>query len=317
MRGRTIRDTVATLLLITGLVLLPLGLLAHWAHRTLFDTEGFVQAVGPLADDESVRNSFAHAVVAGIVEPEATVGTLNDRFGILPDNWTDSIKDVPQQVAGLAVAVIDKPGFSEYWRSANGSGHAMAIAVLSGRTPDNMAVTQGGLALDLSSLRGEILAEARAQGFEVYSSDLKVLPERVVIVDAEYLYEARQYYDLGRVLLPALFVAPLVLIALGVALSRHRAAALRRTGLGITVAVTALGGLWLVCWGLVDRLLDGTPLMLNERVVFAAMTKNLIWSMLVMLGAGAAMVFLGSRALAADRDAPQQQAGPAPVALRG
>ena len=58
----TARRIIAAVLLILASILAPFAVGAHWAQRTLTDTQQFAQTVGPLADDPIVQQAVERAV---------------------------------------------------------------------------------------------------------------------------------------------------------------------------------------------------------------------------------------------------------------
>ena len=54
-----VRSIAALLALILGLVLLPLGTVTYWGHRTVTDSERYLETVQPLAYDEDVQDSVS------------------------------------------------------------------------------------------------------------------------------------------------------------------------------------------------------------------------------------------------------------------
>ena len=79
-----VRSIAAVIALILGLGLLPLGTVTYWGHRTVTDTERYLETMQPLAYDEDVQDSLSVFITHKIeeqIDPEALV-VARHRF-----NW--------------------------------------------------------------------------------------------------------------------------------------------------------------------------------------------------------------------------------------
>ena len=100
-----VRSIAAVIALILGLGLLPLGTVTYWGHRTVTDTERYLETMQPLAYDEDVQNSLSVFITDKIeeqIDPEALVNQL---FAGLIEEYP-SLKALVPIVSGAVDSLI-------------------------------------------------------------------------------------------------------------------------------------------------------------------------------------------------------------------
>ena len=71
------RSAAAVVLIVVGALLAPVAVAATWTERTLTDTDRYVDTVGPLADDPTVRSARAGRLTEAVMS-RIDVGALVD-----------------------------------------------------------------------------------------------------------------------------------------------------------------------------------------------------------------------------------------------
>ena len=134
------RSIAALLALILGVGLLPLGTITYWGHRTVTDTERYLETMQPLAYDEDVQDSLSVFLTEKIeeqVDPEALVNQL---FAGLIEQYP-ALKALVPVVSGamdsLIAQVVDRlvrsDQFKQLWDLANTAAQKGLMAILEGR----------------------------------------------------------------------------------------------------------------------------------------------------------------------------------------
>ena len=220
------RGLLSGLIALLAAALLPVAITAVWTAERVTDTDGYVGAVGPLADDPDVQQ----AVTERLEQYAADVVGL-DQFGQLQ-----------QQTVRLAVrtavsAVVTSPSFRPIWEEANRQGHAEVLRTL---RDDNDGEIRP---LDLTVMVDAVVDALRALGLplqDVAPPGLLFTPDHQQLRAAQVGY---QLLDAARVWLPVVWV---VLVALALVAAKRRLRALAILA-GASIASVAL--LWPVLAG--------------------------------------------------------------------
>jgi len=221
-----VRGLLSGLIALLAAALLPVAITAVWTAERVTDTDGYVGAVGPLADDPDVQQ----AVTERLEQYAADVVGL-DQFGQLQ-----------QQTVRLAVrtavsAVVTSPSFRPIWEEANRQGHAEVLRTL---RDDNDGEIRP---LDLTVMVDAVVDALRALGLplqDVAPPGLLFTPDHQQLRAAQ---EGYQLLDAARVWLPVVWV---VLVALALVAAKRRLRALAILA-GASIASVAL--LWPVLAG--------------------------------------------------------------------
>ncbi|MBM7516851.1 hypothetical protein [Nocardioides nitrophenolicus] len=219
---RTLALTVTVLL---ATLVAPFAIAGSWLTARVDDRAAYVDTVGGLADDPTVRRVLADAAADGAVEALQE----NIPFG-LPSGvrtWADQ----------AARAAVESPEFPAFWRTANGDVHDQVLAVL--KDPD--APADGSITVDAGPLVDLVLARLEDRGIPVgLLPDVEV---RVPVERESKVAEAGPAYravDGVSRLLPFVWIG-LVVIALIVA--RGWRAEVRALGFALLGVALAAAGL--------------------------------------------------------------------------
>ena len=221
MRARSLTATVLGLL---ACVALPLALASAWTSRTVEDTDRFVAAVGPLAQDAAVQ-----AAAEQRLEDAITAAIGLDLEGPLGSAFATALHTV-------VVKVVESDAFPPAWEAAVSSAHDEAIAVLEGKEP-----ADGRISLRLGTLVNTVLGLLDERGLLPPSAPTSVEVSLPVmdVADLERARSAYQTLDAAGLWLPLLWAA---LFAATVALAVRRGRALAWLAAGSALGLVLLLG---------------------------------------------------------------------------
>lgn len=147
---------IAAALAVVTLIAATVGL---WTHRTLLDTETYVETVAPLARDTRVIDAIASRLtteVVDLLEIERRVSeTLPREYSLLAIPITEAARN---QLRQLLIRAMETDQFSRVWESANRLAHKTVVAIL--RNEARYVDTAGGeVKIDLVLLGAEVIRE--------------------------------------------------------------------------------------------------------------------------------------------------------------
>ena len=225
----------AKALLVVGCVVLLLANLTVWLRLTALDTDRFVRALAPLADDPQLDDGLAVALTDRIltrVDVQARVEAA------LPNDNPLVVATVTRLARSLVQDtlrnVLASDAFSTIWTEALERTHRRALQVIDG--------ADGSVALQLTDVLTRADAALQERGLDLIDSSTIDEVGQVVIARSDQVQTAGQAVDTLRTLAVVLPVAALVVLALAVVLARDRRRALGLVGVGVavTMVVTAV-----------------------------------------------------------------------------
>lgn len=247
------RRLAAAALATLGLLLLPAAVMAHWATVQLVETERFVAALAPLADDPAVQDRIILEVTTLVDEQLDISGVtaelltgLGEALNLGP-RATDALDLISEPVAAGVRALIEdvvsekvrSPQFSAAWQSSVTVLHTQTIRLLSGDPNSLLAIDRDGtLSLPLGPIVAEVRGALIAQGVP-FAAAIPEVDRSIVFAELPNLALARVVYQVGISVgawLPWICAA---LLAGGLVLSPRRPLVLRTVGV-LTVVVTGL-----------------------------------------------------------------------------
>lgn len=212
-----LRTSISGLLGLLACLLLPFGVLSVWVAQQVGDTTAYVDTVGPLAENQTVKDETTSRVSAEIGRkvPEA--------------------KQEQATVDLVVRRVVDGPEFPGVWRTANRVAHQELVKILA---DDSQA---DRVTINLQPVAKEAAAGLRKEGLPVRAD--QVPPIRFTVARGEDLRQAQDGYAIAE---DAGFWSPIVwvlLVALTLLVARRRLQALAwlAAGSAVMVAVAVLG----------------------------------------------------------------------------
>ncbi|HEY5155168.1 MAG TPA: hypothetical protein VIJ47_10575 [Acidimicrobiales bacterium] len=234
-----------------------------WAHRTLLNTDSWVNAVGPLASNPQVTDAVAKEVTTQLLTlinaQELAQNALPDKAKVLAAPLTEA---VGQFVERTVAELLRTDQFQTFWVEANRRVHSLAVKVLRGDTKlirtDNGTVSLNLLPLLADALR---FIQGKAPGLlgsattipditfdtppdqarkELETAVGRTAPENfgvITVFQSDKLKAAQDAVSLFDKLTIGLVVAAVVLFIATVALALDRRRILIVLGLGTVVAI--------------------------------------------------------------------------------
>ena len=85
------RSIVSLLVFVLAAIVLVPALIGHWGHRTVIDSERYIQTVGPLIEQPEVQDALATSVTDAVVEKLDTQNLVQSFLGnIVPNDQLSS-----------------------------------------------------------------------------------------------------------------------------------------------------------------------------------------------------------------------------------
>ena len=277
------RSIAALLALTLGVGLLPLGTITYWGHRTVTDTERYLETMQPLAYDEDVQDSLSVFLTEKIeeqVDPEALVNQL---FAGLIEQYP-ALKALVPVVSGamdsLIAQVVDRlvrsDQFKQLWDLANTAAQKGLMAILEGRDDGPVSLQGDAVVLDISSIIDQVKQGLVDRGFAAAANiNVPEADRQIVLLEAPQLAQIRTIYSLTSPIAVALFFFAILLLVLAVVLARRRPRMVAWAGGG-----AAAGGLVLIVGlGIGETVfvntLEGTPFEKASQTFYDQLLKFL------------------------------------------
>jgi hypothetical protein len=157
---------LAVVLVVLFAILLPVTILATWAHRTVTNTDAYVATVGPIAASPEVQAALSaeitNEIYAALNPQQAIASALPPKAAGLAGPLSAGAKGYIQDAVNKVLA---SPKFQQLWVSANQFADAQLINVLEGDSKA-LQTSNGQVVLNLVPLVNEALksVEAEASG---------------------------------------------------------------------------------------------------------------------------------------------------------
>ena len=169
---KRIRRVIAVVLVVVFAILLPVTIIATWAHRTVVNTDAYVATVGPIAASPAVRAAVSREVTKEIyaaLDPQKAIASA------LPPKAAKLAGPLSSGVKGYLQAAVNKilasPKFTKLWVTANRFAQGQLLAALNGNTKALQA-TDGQVVLNLVPLLNEALKGVQAQASGLFGKKI-------------------------------------------------------------------------------------------------------------------------------------------------
>lgn len=296
-----VRSIAALLALILGLVLLPIGTVTYWGHRTVTDSERYLETMQPLAYDEDVQDSVSTFLTDKIeeqVDPEALVNQL---FAGLLEQYP-SLKALVPVVSGaidsLIAQVVDRlvrsDQFKQLWDLANVAAQKSLMAILEGRDDGPVSLQGDEVVLDISSLIDQVKQGLVDRGFSAAANiNVPEADRQIVLLEAPQLAQIRTIYSLTSPVAAGLIYVAILLLVLAAVLARRRPRMVAWAGGGAAV----VGGLLVVGLGVGQgafvNTLEGTPFAKASQTFYDQLLKFLYNGSYALVALGIIVMAVG------------------------
>jgi hypothetical protein len=197
------RKLVVAVLVVLGCLVLILASVAFWTRYTLLNTNGWVNAVGPIPQNPTIAQNVSVYLSAEIFKEidvdQAIVEMLPENFQMLGIPLSKALQGLVQDTIA---SLIQSDIFNTVWVGVNRNAHSLIVSILRGEG-DLVYLQSGQLVIDFSDLIGFIQSS-----FSLEDIDLAGETDgRIVLLESQqvaYLQEAIYYLDTFGLLLPLL-----------------------------------------------------------------------------------------------------------------
>ncbi|OON75575.1 hypothetical protein [Streptomyces tsukubensis] len=221
------RKFLSAVLIVVACVLVPAGCLSVWAKYEIGDTDRFVAATAPLAENDDVRGAVADAVTGGVMT-QVDGGPLD--------------ASLRSFVHAAAESFTGSPPFKAAWDAAVRGAH--------GVVEDALASDQGrDISVDLGPVTEQVKSQLVDHGVAL-ADRIPVNHTEITFVESKELGTVRKVFRAFQRAGPWPAVAAVVLAAGGIGLARRRRGTLMLTALGFALGGAALRVLVAVARGL-------------------------------------------------------------------
>jgi hypothetical protein len=224
--------------LVLGLILMPLAVTGGWVRGTVFDTDGFVAAVGPIAEEPAVQVAVATAVTDQIFQALALEqrlqGLLPNRLGFLAAPVANQLQEWTQ--AG-AERLTTSEQFPRIWTGAVRAVHSTVVDFMNGTGRVQLG-EEGVIQLDLSELTSQLVDRLEQAGVTLPEDRFPILSSgKVPIAQVEGLEKIRGLLNFLNKLFIVLPILAVIFLAGSVAVAVRRQKAAVRAGIGIMISM--------------------------------------------------------------------------------
>jgi hypothetical protein len=244
---------LATVLITIGALLAPLAVVASWANVVLTDTDRFVAAYAPLADDPRVQ-SYITAQTLDVIDeqidiPKLTSDVIDGITGLgtgpaatqaLNLLKGPAANGVQSLIANAVTNFVASDAFSNVWTTALRVSHSQLVAAM--QNDPNAAITLGGngsIGIQLGPIVDAVKAALVAQGIDL-ANQIPSTDRTIVVAQSDALPTLQLAYGLAvsaGVWLP--WIA-LLFLAVGVLVARRRSIALIWAAIALALSMVVL-----------------------------------------------------------------------------
>jgi hypothetical protein len=282
---RAARWSAATIFLVIGCLLLPVGAIALWARTVVFDTDRYVATVAPLADDPAVQDAVADRITAEVFAALNITGLTTRALDALV------AQGAPPEIAALRQPmvngvqsfahtqirkVVGSDVFAQAWEQANRAAHTGLVAALKGNEGGAIEVQNGTVSVNLGAFIAAVKPQLVAAGVP-FADRIPAVNLSFPIVHSDKLATIQRAAGLLDTLAVPLVILAFLLIAVGIWLAPGHRRMLAVAGSGIALSLLALlGALALGRNYYLTHLPPGTLPADAAAVVWDTMTQQLI-----------------------------------------
>ncbi|MFD7874329.1 hypothetical protein ACFV5G_09430 [Streptomyces sp. NPDC059766] len=242
------RAFVATVLVVLGCLLAPLGVLAAWTSSIVGDTDRYVQTVAPLASDPDIQNAVADRVTDAVMKhldlPALLQGAAPDQRPLLEKalgTLGNSLEGaVGSFVHDKAKAVAASDVFARIWTEANRRVHSSLDKALTGSGGGAVKLENDAVTVDLAPVVDQVKTRLVDSGMTV-AGKIPEIHTNITVVQSKDIGKVKTYFRLLQIAGDWLPVIAVLLAVAGVLLATHRRRTLIVAGLCFAFATLLLG----------------------------------------------------------------------------
>lgn len=275
----TMRGTLAAILIILGLVLVPIGVVSSAARTLLTNEDAFVDTLAPLAEDPDVQGVVTAGVTGSITDAVDSLG--------LPSVLTDPFEPLVEEQVGEAVA---SDAFARAWQKSLLLSHEQLVATLSHDPSSAVTLDDAGvIELQIGPIVAEVRDRLVANGSEI-AERIPDVDRGIVIYENDGLTKLEPIYNLVLIVGAwSPWVAAGLIIA-GIVVAARRARATITTGIVLALIGAVLCIALAIGRGVFASAIDSAIVTPEAAgVVYDALASRILWPSIAVAAAGAVL----------------------------
>lgn len=290
-RGRSV---TAVVLLVIGTLLLPVGVIGHWAYRTFTDNDRWVATVAPLTENPEIQTGIADTVTDSLITSDDAAAQVEEWFPKAPAGLVSTVSEgVVTAVNAAVTKLVATDQFSALWAGANSDVQKAAMALLNNEPPPSLSVQDGDLVLNLDVVRQNVRTQMETKGINLPEINAQAVPPTVTLMNDTQIQTVRQYYSWLAPLLQWFILLPIALLLISVFVYPNKPKALRRIGYGVLIAAGLLAIFLLTGSALLTPGLEGTAFAPAQSAIWDTITAFLAQATWVTAGVGVLLMIAG------------------------
>lgn len=295
------RSIAAILVFIVAFLATPIALFGHWGHRTVTDTELYLETVGPLAASPEIQDSIAQALTKqfeAAVDTESMVSDVLNKIVPGVPALQGLVGPVASGINGLVEnairAFLASDAFQTVWIELNKAAQKSLMALLAGESEGPVQLQGDTVVLDISSVFTSVQQALVDNGISMAANiPIPTTDKQIPLMNAPQLAQARFIYSLTSPIFTWILLAVMVLFILAIVLSRNRGRMTLITGITMVFWTVVIGvGLWLVEGAFVDAFAN-TVFAQSSQVFWNTLLRYLHDGMEVFFVYGVLIAFVG------------------------
>lgn len=295
------RLIAAVLAFALATLITPIGIVSFWAHRTITDSQRFVETMGPLSDSIEVQDAVAEVLTEKFQQQVDPKVLVNDIFGQLTTEYP-RLRIIEPVIAGaidslireVSYRIVRSDSFSQVWQAAIVTAQRSIMAVLQGREDSAVELDGDNIVLNISGALEAVKQGLIARGFTA-AERITIPPrdESIVLVEAPQLKQLRTVYSIASPVLMLLLFVGLGLFILAVVLSQRRPRMVAWVGFVLTIIGGVLAIVLEIGRTTFTNALAGTPLGPASDVFYQQLFVFLINAAAVTIVLGVIVMVIG------------------------
>lgn len=225
------RSVVSLIIFIVATLMLPVAVVGHWGHRTVVDTERYLETVTPLAQSPEVQQAIADTVTDAVISQvntdevvEGVLGAIipNDQLaGLIAGPLTSGVNGLIGEAVNRFVA---SDLFQNAWVELNKAAQQGLIMALEGDPSGVIQIKGPDVVLDISSLLVVVQEALVNQGISVAANvTIPDTDRQIVLMSSPAFDQLRTIWAFASPALGFILLLVALMFAVSVLLSTRRA----------------------------------------------------------------------------------------------
>lgn len=244
---------LATVLIVIGAILAPVAVVASWAKVQLTDTDSFVAAYAPLANDPGVQ-AFVTDQTVDVIEENVDVAGLTSQVidGITSLGTGPAATRALEALKGPATqgilsvirsgvnTFVESDAFAQVWQEALRLSHSQLVATMQNDPKAAVAVgSDGSIGIQLGPIIERVKQVLVDRGM-TFAAQIPAIDRTITVTQSSSLPTVQIFYNLALAAGAWLPWISLLLLAAGVIVARRRALALVWSAVALALAMIVI-----------------------------------------------------------------------------